>query len=110
LAGWLKGTHKPMPFTVPMVWREPEDCLKDSYFCITKITGFSQFSKQKIKYPNIPFVLRPVCHDDSMPLPKLRKSSTLGSDSESEENKKWPLCSETTPGQKHVAHLALVNK
>jgi hypothetical protein len=74
LAGWLKGTHKSLPFAVLMVWLEPKDCLKGCYFCMTKITGFSRFSMQRIKYPNIPFVLRPVRHDDSMPLPKLPKS------------------------------------
>jgi hypothetical protein len=57
-----------------MVWHEPKDCLKDCCFCITKITGSSRFSMHKIKFPNIPFVLRPVPHDDSMPLPKLPKS------------------------------------
>jgi hypothetical protein len=55
-------------------------------------------------------VLRPVPHDDSMPLPKLPKSQTLGSDSGSEENKKWRLSSERTQGQKDVAPPALVNK
>jgi hypothetical protein len=74
LAGWLKGTHKSMPFAVPMVWHEPRDCFKDCYFGMTKIIGFSQFSMHKIQYPNIPFVLRPVPHDESMPLPKLPKS------------------------------------
>jgi hypothetical protein len=45
-----------------------------------------------------------------MPLPKLPKSYTLGSDSEEEENKKWPLLSETIPIRENVAHPAVVNK
>jgi hypothetical protein len=45
-----------------------------------------------------------------MPLPKLTKSYTLDSDSESEEDKKWPFPSETALGQKNMAHTALVNK
>jgi hypothetical protein len=66
----------------------------------------------KIEYPNIPFVLEPVPHDDSMPLPKLPKSYTLYSDSESEESKKkkWPIHSETTPGEKDVAHPAVMKQ
>jgi hypothetical protein len=73
LAGWLKGTHKSMPFAVLMVWREARDRINDCYFCMTKVTGFSPFSMHKIEYLNILFVLRPVPHDDSMPLPKLPK-------------------------------------
>jgi hypothetical protein len=69
-AGRLKGTHKSMHFAVPMVWREPRDRLNDCYFCMTKITGFSQFSKHKTEYPNIPCALRPVPHDNSIPVPK----------------------------------------
>jgi hypothetical protein len=48
----------------------------------------------KIKYPNISFALRPVRHDDAMPLLKLTKSYTRDPDSDSVENKKWPLRSE----------------
>jgi hypothetical protein len=76
---------------------------------MTNITGFSQLSMHKIEYPNIAFALGPVPHDYSMPLPKLPKPYMLDSDSES-ENKKWPLHSETTPGQKNLIHPALVNK
>jgi hypothetical protein len=57
-------------FAAPMVWRQPNDC----YFCMTKVVGAPRFSMHKIKYPNTPFVLRSVPHDDSVPLPKLRKS------------------------------------
>jgi hypothetical protein len=32
LAGWLKGTHKSVPFAAPVVWRELKGCLKDCYF------------------------------------------------------------------------------
>jgi hypothetical protein len=49
--------------------------------------GFPQFSKHKIEYPNIPSALRPVPHEDSMPVPKPPETYTLESDSESEENK-----------------------
>jgi hypothetical protein len=99
LAGWLKGTHKWMPFAVPMVWHEPQDNSNICYFCMTKITGFSWFSMHKIEYPNVPFALRHGPHDDSVPLPKLPKSYTLDSDSESEENKEMvtPFRNNTRP-------------
>jgi hypothetical protein len=84
LAGWLTGTHKLMRSALPMVWRQPREHLNNCYFCMTKITGFSRFSMHKMECPNIPITLRPVSHDDSVPLPKLPKSYTLDSDSELE--------------------------
>jgi hypothetical protein len=45
---------------------------------MTKITGFSRFSTHKKWHPNTPFALGTVPYDDSMPLPKLPKSDTLG--------------------------------
>jgi hypothetical protein len=88
LAGWLKGTHKSMPFAVLMLWREPQVHLNDCYFCMTKINGFSRCSKHKTEYHNIPSAVRRIPHDDSKPLPKTPESYTLDSDSESEDNKK----------------------
>jgi hypothetical protein len=85
-AGWLKGTHKSMRFAGPMVCREPQDHLNDCCFCITKITGFSRFCMHIIEYLNIRFAVRPVPHDDSMPLAKQPKSFTLDSNWESEES------------------------
>jgi hypothetical protein len=68
-------------FAVLMVWREPRGHIKRLLFLHDQDHWFRL-------YPNIPFALRPVPHDDSMPLPKLTKSYTLDSDSESEEDKK----------------------
>jgi hypothetical protein len=64
----------------------------------------------KIKNPNIPCALRPVPHNDSMPLPNLPKSEAIDTDSELEGNKKWPLHSVTTRSQRAVVHLTLANK
>lgn len=70
LCGWLKGTHKSMPFAVPMIWRESKNHANDCYFCMTVIKGFtSAKSKKKIQYPNLPSAMRPVPHDASMPIP-----------------------------------------
>lgn len=81
--GWLKGTDTSMLFGVQIVWHDPQDHRNNCYFCMTKMTGFSRFSKCKIEYSNIPCALRSVSHDDSMPVPKPQKSYIL--DSESEE-------------------------
>jgi hypothetical protein len=58
-----------MPFAVPMVSRKPCNNL-DCYFCITNITGFSLQSEHKIEYSSIPSALRPVPHDNLMPVPE----------------------------------------
>jgi hypothetical protein len=78
--GWLKGTHRSMPFAVPMVWRKQRNHLDDCCLCITNITGFSVQSKHTIDYPNIPSALTLVPHDDSMPVPEPPKKYTLNSE------------------------------
>lgn len=83
LTGWLKGTHKSMPFAVPMVWREPRNHVDDCYFCITNIKGITSKTKRSIQYPNIPSAMRPVPHDDSLPIPQPPDSYTLDSESHS---------------------------
>ena len=50
-----------MPFTIPLVWREPKDHSIDCYFCTTKIAGMTSKTKKAIKYPNFPFAIRPAC-------------------------------------------------
>lgn len=77
LTGWLKGTHKSMPFAVPMIWREPTDHVTDCYFCLTNVAGFSSKNKYAIVYPNLQSAIRPVKHDDSLPVPKPPENWTL---------------------------------
>ena len=85
LTGWLKGTHRSMPFAVQMVWLEPCSHLDHCYLCMTNITGLSVQSKHKTEYPDIPPALRPVSHDDSVPVPKPPEEYTLDSEPESEQ-------------------------
>ena len=56
--GWLKGTDTSMLFGVQIVWHDPQDHRNNCYFCMTKMTGFSRFSKCKIEYSNIPCALK----------------------------------------------------
>lgn len=70
LRAWMNGTRKSMPFAIPMIWREPKDHINDCYFCITKIKGFSAKSKHKIKYPDLHSAMRPVSHNEELPIPK----------------------------------------
>jgi len=69
LAAWAKGSHC-MPFSIPMVWREPTDHVSDCYFCLTSITGVTAKSKHTVQYPNLPSAMRPVPHSVELPVPK----------------------------------------
>jgi hypothetical protein len=53
--------------------------------CITNTSGFSGRSKHKIEYPNIPSALRPILHDDSIPVPEPQENYTLGPAAELED-------------------------
>jgi hypothetical protein len=53
-----------------MVCREWKDHLTYCYFCLTIIDGHNSKSKHTTVYPGILSALRPVKHDDSLPIPK----------------------------------------
>ena len=77
-----------MPFAVPMVWKEPSDHVTDCYFCLTPKLSQSGLNKKKdklIEYPNLPSAIRPVPHDESMPVPKAPDEYNLLSDDEERE-------------------------
>lgn len=62
---WKKKTRV-MPFTKPMIWKEPKDH-SECYFCMTKTKGFTPKSKHAIKYPDVSSV--------EMPVPRSKESS-----------------------------------
>lgn len=66
---WKSGKKKSLPFGIPMVWREPANHYDDCYFCMTKIFGYSAKNKNSIVYPNLPSAIRPIPHDDTVPVP-----------------------------------------
>jgi len=69
LKRWIEGSRPSMPFAVPMIWREQIDHTTDCYFCLTKTTGFTSRSKNRIIYPDLPSAIRPVAHSDELPVP-----------------------------------------
>ena len=77
LDGWLSGTHQSMPFAAPMVWMEQKDHLSNCYFCWTKIDGHNSKSKHTVANPIVHSAIRPVEHDDSLPIPKSPQKHTL---------------------------------
>ena len=60
---------KPLPFAVPMIWREQHDHLSDCYFCAFPIAGFRDKDRKNISYPSLPSAIRPVPHSNELPVP-----------------------------------------
>ena len=87
LRGWVKGSRLSMPFAVPMVWREQKDHCSDCYFCLTKITGVSFKHRKSIQYPNLLSAMRPVPHDDNLPVPKPPADWTLESGEDDDDER-----------------------
>ena len=55
---------------------ETQNHTDDCYFCLVKVKGYSAKYKKDKVYPNHASALRPVPHNDSLPIP----STTLVSD------------------------------
>jgi hypothetical protein len=53
-----------------MVWKEPKDRSSGYYFCLTNITGITSKSKHTGKYANAASAMRPVPHNEALPIPK----------------------------------------
>jgi hypothetical protein len=71
-----------MNFAIPMVWRDSQDYSSDCYFCTTQIKGIRSKSKHTVKYPNLPFAMRPVPHSEDLPIPHPPTHLTLQYESE----------------------------
>ena len=69
LTQWLNNKRSSMPFAVPMVWREQKDHSSDCYFCMTDIKGYTGKNKKLILYPDVPSAIKPVPHDEFLPIP-----------------------------------------
>ncbi len=78
-----------MLFAVPMVWHEPRCHFTDCYFCMTSTVKFFSKSRQKIQYPNIPSVVRPVPHNESLPISVPQKAYTVEPETEKKLATDW---------------------
>jgi hypothetical protein len=85
LTQWLNGKRSSMPFGVPMVWREPKNHLNDCYFCLTNVAGFTKKNKHKITYPDCESALKPVLHNQGIPVPVPPPVSDIGRDDSGED-------------------------
>ena len=87
---WLKGNKKCMPFSIPMVWREPKNHHDDCYFCLCNVHGYSSKNKKEIIYPNLLSAIRPIPHSESLPVPSppiSLENINEPNDSEEDENR-----------------------
>jgi hypothetical protein len=110
LGGWPIGTHRSINFAFPLVWVYHKDHLNDWYLYITKIDGHNSKSTNTIVYPNILSALRPVKHDDSVPILKPPQQWTLHEEeptSTSPEDEPGPSCSNTDLdfAERNIPHL-----
>ena len=83
-----------MPFAVPMIWREQKDHVTDCYFCLTSVSGYSQKNKKAITYPNLSSALRPVPHDDTLPVPAPPNKWTLEDEEVDEPEAEHPAAAD----------------
>ena len=62
-----KMAQQTLKFGVPMIRREPTNCINDCYFCMVKTVGFNAENKHLIKYPKIRSAIHPVTHSLKVP-------------------------------------------
>ena len=66
------------------------DChVDDCYFCLTKTSGYSKKTQQKLSYPNLDSAIRPVPHSHEIPVPVFTELPSLEDEDdicESDEN------------------------
>jgi hypothetical protein len=57
-----------MPFAVLMTWRETTNHVHDCYLCCDSVSDFLAINKPKLVYPNLNSAMRPILHDDNLPV------------------------------------------
>ncbi|GBM87025.1 hypothetical protein AVEN_40607-1 [Araneus ventricosus] len=79
-----------------MVWREPRCYLTDCYFFMSSNVGFSNKSKHTTQHPNIPSAVKPVPHNEFLPIPVAPKTYTLPPETDLEDFEPQPGPSTST--------------
>ena len=74
-----------MPFAVPMLWRAPRSHLDHCLFVHDWHHWLLRATYTQNRTPGIPSAMRPVPHDDSMPVPEPPEEYNVDSEPESEE-------------------------
>ena len=80
LRSWSQGKNTKLEFGVPMVRREPKNHVDDCYFCLVNVKGFNKKDKQYLQYPNIHSAMRPIPHNNEVPVPTFNKFPDINVD------------------------------
>ena len=68
LDGWLRRDRHSMPFSIPRIWREPQNHIDDFYFCMVDISRFRKTkNRHDIAYPSIPSSIAPKAPSNKAP-------------------------------------------
>ena len=60
-----------------MVWREQKNHVDDGYFYLTKTSGYSKKTRQKLGYSNLDSAIRPVSHSHKVLKPDFTELPSL---------------------------------
>ena len=60
---------KHFSFEVPMVWRDPQNHLKNCYCCAVKTTGLTSKTRSSVEYPSLPSAIQSVPHSVEFSIP-----------------------------------------
>ena len=85
LRKWSKGQKNSFKIVSPVLWREPNDHVKDCYFCCCDITGYNSKNKRDINYPNVSSVTPAIFGDSKMVQPPVPALQIENSDCDIEE-------------------------
>jgi len=83
-----------------MFWKEHKNHITNCYFYFTVIDGHNSKPTHTMVYPLISSALRPVEHDDFLPIPRTPQNWTLHEEeptSTSPEDELGPSCSNVDP-------------
>ena len=72
-----------------MVWQEPQNHLRDCYFCAVKTTGLTSKTRSSVEYPSLQSAIQPVSHSVELSIStfygfQLSESESISSSEKSE--------------------------
>jgi hypothetical protein len=68
LRDWMSKRKTSLPFAIRVTWRQPKNLVDDWHFGCVSFTSFSAKNKHKIVCPYLNSAMRPIPHDDHLPV------------------------------------------